>query len=327
MSLTLALTGDVMFGRLVAEAIERYGADYPLGDVTPLLRKADVAFFNLECVIAQGGTPWIPKVFHFRAPPEAMEILKRAGIDAVALANNHVLDFHEEALLEMLDRLKEAKIASTGAGKDDQEAQTPAIVSKKGLKVALVAVSDNEPDWEAKKDKPGIFHTPLDTQSVQFNKLKRLIQKTKAEANILVVSAHVGPHMRVSPEKVYRDFAHVILGAGADIYWGSSNHIFQGIERVGKKVILYDTGDFVDDYMVDPKLRNDRSFLFLLELTKAGVGQIELVPIRITNMQVNLAKGGDASWTIKRMRRLCQELGTEAAERDDRLIIRSELAN
>jgi poly-gamma-glutamate synthesis protein (capsule biosynthesis protein) len=38
-------------------------------------------------------------------------------------------------------------------------------------------------------------------------------------------------------------------------------------------VILYDIGDFVDDYAIDPALRNDLSALFLVRLpTTAGVG-------------------------------------------------------
>lgn len=320
-SLTLALTGDVMLGRLVAEAIKQYGPDYPLGDIKPLLKEADLTFLNLECVIAQTGRPWLPKVFHFRAPPQAIETLKDAGVDVLALANNHVLDFHQEALLEMLERLRKVKIAYTGAGENSRQAQTPAVLLKKGMKVALISVTDNEPDREAKVNKPGIFYCPLDPNSEHFNIIKSIIQKTKPEVDTLIVSAHVGPHMRVTPDREFREFAQAILYAGADIYWGSSNHVFQGIERAGRKVILYDTGDFVDDYMVDPQLRNDRSFLFLLELTKAGVGQVELIPTKIDKMQVNLAKGADASWTIERMKKLCQDLGTDSEVRKDRLII------
>jgi hypothetical protein len=54
---------------------------------------------------------------------------------------------------------------------------------------------------------------------------------------------------------------------GADIYWGHSNHIPQGIEIYKQnKIIMYDCGDFIDDYAVDPMYRNDLSFIFLLNL-------------------------------------------------------------
>jgi poly-gamma-glutamate capsule biosynthesis protein CapA/YwtB (metallophosphatase superfamily) len=67
------------------------------------------------------------------------------------------------------------------------------------------------------------------------------------------------------PSSDYVNFAHMIIDMGADIYWGHSNHTPQGIEIYKQnKVIMYDCGDFMDDYAVDPVHRNDLSFLFLL---------------------------------------------------------------
>lgn len=41
----------------------------------------------------------------------------------------------------------------------------------------------------------------------------------------------------------------------------------QGIEIYNdKKLIMYDCGDFVDDYAVDSDYRNDLSFIFMLHL-------------------------------------------------------------
>lgn len=56
--LTIALTGDVMLGRDVDEAIERHGYGYPWGDVLPVLRRADLRLINLECALTAELTPW-----------------------------------------------------------------------------------------------------------------------------------------------------------------------------------------------------------------------------------------------------------------------------
>src|SRR3990172_6750665 len=129
-TLTIAFAGDVMLGRLVNEAIAVMGPAYPWGDPLPLLREADLRIVNLECVISEKGRPWskTPKAFHFRADPTAIETLKIAGIDAVALANNHTLDFDEEGLLDMVSLLDEAGIAHTGAGRNLEEARRPAVI-------------------------------------------------------------------------------------------------------------------------------------------------------------------------------------------------------
>ena len=43
-----------------------------------------------------------------------------------------------------------------------------------------------------------------------------------------------------------------MIDEGIDIIHGHSAHIFQGIEIYKNKVIMYSTGDFVDDYAIIP---------------------------------------------------------------------------
>ena len=95
----------------------------------------------------------------------------------------------------------------------------------------------------------------------------------------------------------------------------------QGIEIWRGKPILYDTGDFVDDYAVDRALRNDLSALFLLHVRPPAVERIELLPVRIDRMQVNVARGDDREWFVRRLRELCAEMGTGLVSGTDRLEI------
>ena len=93
--ITLALMGDVMLGRKVAEVLNHtMRPEGPWGDVMPLLDAADLRIINLECAITDNEQPWTrtAKVFHFRAKPSAIETLRTARIDACSLANNHTLD-------------------------------------------------------------------------------------------------------------------------------------------------------------------------------------------------------------------------------------------
>lgn len=324
---TLALAGDVMLGRLVDEHVQAIGdPTYVWGDVLPLLQQAELAIVNLECVIAspETGRPWRPKVFHFKAGPWAIQALQAASVEAVALANNHVLDFHEDALLEMLERLDQAGIARAGAGRNLREAMQPAVVEGPGVRVGLVAVTDNEPDWEASDEdggRPGVFYVPLETRGERFERLCRAIEEARARAEVVVVSAHVGPHYREHPGPEYRAFAHAVLEAGADVYMGSSNHIFQGVEVRERGVILYDLGDFVDDYMVDPVLRNDWSFLFCLEFEGDVLRRLRMVPTHIQRMQVRLARGEVRGRIQSRMVALCLALGTRVREEEGALVV------
>lgn len=319
----IALVGDVMLGRTVDARFRTVGDHASVwGDALDYLRGADATLINLECVITgeDTGSQWQSKVFHFKAQPWAIAALKAAGVDAVSLANNHVLDYHEDALQEMISLLDQAEISHSGAGDSLTAASRPAIVTSRGLRVALLAVTDNEPRWEATHDKPGIVYVPL-TGGVRFARLVRSIREAKTRVDVVVVSAHVGPHMREKPSGEYVSFARAILDAGADIYMGTSNHSFQGIGIYNRKPILYDLGDFVDDYAIDAQMRNDWSFLFLVEVDGSRLRSLSMIPTVISNLQVNLARGEERELIITRMRQLCNELGTETRRKDDLLEI------
>lgn len=103
---------------------------------------------------------------------------------------------------------------------------------------------------------------------------------------------------------------------------GHSAHIVQGIERVAGRPALYDTGDFVDDYRARRE-RNDRSFLFLLELDAATkrATRVTAVPVTIVRCQVNLAPEPLAGEICERLARLCAELGTETVREGSRLTV------
>ena len=49
------------------------------------------------------------------------------------------------------------------------------------------------------------------------------------------------------PKGVFRRFARAVIDLGVDIYYGHCAHVFQGVEIYRGKIILYDTGDFIDD--------------------------------------------------------------------------------
>ncbi len=314
-----------MLGRLMNNVIRSYGPLYPWGDTLGLLRRADLTLINLECVIAAGGQPWsrTPKVFHFKADPLAMKVLEGAGIDYVSLANNHTLDYEESAMLEMLQRLNAVGITHAGAGKNLEEAKGPAWLRVKGKKIAVISFSDNEPDWAATGISPGINFVPVDVRSQELARLKESIRGARHDgADLVIASAHWGPNMREQPTLSFVAFAHEIIDAGADILHGHSAHIFQGIEIYKGKPIFYDTGDFVDDYAVDPLLRNDHGALFWVETGGSGrIDRIDIYPVLIEAFQVNLATGRDFQEISSRMRRLCGEMGTRVEVTNDRLRI------
>lgn len=314
--ITLAIAGDVMLGRHVNEVIADKGHAYPWGELLSTLYAADLFLVNLECAITRETTRWhngSHKPFHFRADPTAVETLRAGRVDFAALANNHIGDFGQEGLLETVAVLDGAGIAHAGAGQNLRAALAPARLDVLGTRVAVVAFADYPEKWAAERSSPGMayVHVSLDDG---FTPVAETLRDARADADVVVLSMHWGPNFEERPPRHFRDFAHRALESGADIFWGHSAHIVQGVEVYDGKLILYDTGDFVDDYAVEPHLRNDLSMLFLVRISQAHVDRLEMIPVQIRRCQVNPVHGPPRQWIVERVKALSAELGTELEE-------------
>jgi poly-gamma-glutamate capsule biosynthesis protein CapA/YwtB (metallophosphatase superfamily) len=319
--ITLALTGDVMLGRGVNEALRSALPGEPWGDLLPLLLSADLRIINLECAITEHERPWsrTPKVFHFRADPSAVEVLRAARVDACALANNHTLDFEEKGLLDTLAHLDTAGIRYAGAGRNLEEAARPVLLDGG---VALVAFTDNEPPFAASPETPGTNYLPVSTEPEVLRRVEEAIGAAReAGARTVVFSNHWGPNMVRRPKAAFQRFARAVVDRGADVYYGHSAHVFQGVEVYRGKPILYDTGDFIDDYAVHPDLRNDRSFLFRISMEDGDFRRLELFPVVLPYARVELARDEEREAIFALMEALSAGMGTFFDRREDRLVL------
>ncbi len=305
----LALAGDTMLGRGVAQRL----ADDPhhelfAPELVDVVREADLVVLNLECCISARGEPTPGRVFHFRAPPWAAQALANLGVDCVTLANNHALDFGEDALLDTLAHLDAAGIQAVGAGTDLERARAPAVLEAGGFRLAVVAVADHPAEYGADADRRGIAYADLQERLPDW-------LTTFPDADAVLVTSHWGPNMTAEPRRYIRRAAKALLDAGATLIAGHSAHVFHGLAPR----VLYDLGDFLDDYRVDRKLRNDLGLLFLVDL--AG-DRLEAIPLKLEFAHTRLATGEDAAWIERRFVDACAALGTKATVRDGRLLAR-----
>ena len=324
--LTLALSGDVMLGRLVNDRLKHMQPQEAWGDVLPHLLQADLRIVNLECALTLHRKPWTRswKMFHFRADPGAVRVLLAAHVDACSLANNHILDFEERGLRDTLRVLRKTGIRHAGAGDNADAAAAPALLDVAGdspCRVALLSCTDNEPGFAAGADRPGTHYLPVSLSVYTLTRIASSIAQARAQgAELVVFSNHWGANFVERPSHEFRQFARRVIELGADVYHGHSAHICQGIEIHQGKPILYDTGDFIDDYAVDPQLRNDRSCLFKLMFERGKLCRIELLPVSLSVARVALAQGKEFDAICARMAMLCDELGTQLQRGSDRLL-------
>lgn len=244
--IVVTAVGDVMLGSTFPD--ETGGLLPPndgaglLAEVTPILKRGDVVFGNLEGPLYDGDEPSAKcrgkapgHCYAFRVPTRYGAHLKAAGFTVMGLANNHAMDFGEDGRTSSRQTLDAVGIAHTG------EVGDIAHLMVKGEKVAVIAFATY----------PGAYNL-LDLEDSLA-----AIRQARADSDLVIVSFHGGgegathQHVLQGDEMFLgedrgdlRQFAHAAIDAGAALVLGSGPHVVRGMEIYEGKLIAYSLGNF-----------------------------------------------------------------------------------
>jgi poly-gamma-glutamate synthesis protein (capsule biosynthesis protein) len=321
----IGFVGDVMLGRRVNDRWTGRDPSGVWGSTIGRLRALDGLVANLECCISGKGERWPGKTYYFRAEPAfAVPALEAAGASVVSLANNHVLDFGAPALRDTRSHLTDAGIAHAGAGNDRDAALEPAVVDAGGLTVATVAFTDRRASFAATGTGAGTAYAPLETGDPSTRALVgAALDRARAhDPDLLVASLHWGPNWETAPGDDQQAFARWLIDRGVDVVHGHSAHVLQGVETYRGRPILYDCGDFVDDYSRKDGFHNKHSALFVVDVTDGSLTRLRIVPIRIENEAATLADEEAATRVREAIRERSGRFGTTVERAGDGLSVR-----
>lgn len=278
---TITIAGDICFHE------DGYVMDYydTVNDleacispnVLRLMQDADVFYLNHEYCIGTSGTPTTQKTYRFQAKPERMDILKEMGTDLVCLANNHVFDYGEEAMIETCDLLDEAQIQYVGGGRNFDEATKPAYFDVNGLRIGFVAASNAEVHRytpQATETSPGIL------LAYEMDPYLEVVRKAAQQCDYLIAYMHWGTEDSNYLNEQQQAEGRQLLEAGADIVVGGHPHVLQGMEYVDGKPIVYSLGDFW--FNKDTKYTG----LLQLQIDENGLKEMSFVPCLQTEYRV-----------------------------------------
>jgi poly-gamma-glutamate capsule biosynthesis protein CapA/YwtB (metallophosphatase superfamily) len=237
--LRLASVGDINLGDVPGAAIEAEGAAYPWESAGRVLRRADIAFGNLESAVSKRGEPF-PKQYTFRGTPEALAGLhEHSGIDVLNLANNHVGDFGPTAMLDTVRGVERLGMKAVGAGPGLARALQPQLVERLGLRVAFVGFSNILPlEFAAEPDRPGVaWATP--------EAVAEAVRTAREHADVVVATFHWGIEKATYETAEQAELARIAADAGAQLVIGAHPHVLQPLRRTGAALVAYSLGNFV----------------------------------------------------------------------------------
>ncbi|MCD8083413.1 MAG: CapA family protein [Clostridiales bacterium] len=264
---TILFGGAVMLSDYVLQAYDGAGGIEGILDegYRSAIEQADFFMVNEEFPFSDRGKA-ADKQYTYRLAPERIQIFEEMGIDAVTLANNHALDYGQDALLDTIDILDEAGILHTGAGDDLEPAKEPVRIDLgNGRSMAVVGMTRVIPqaDWAAWKGHGGMFST----YDVVLDEALEQIRALKESDDYVAVFVHWGEERSETPNKTQQNLAHQYVEAGADLVIGAHPHVLQGVEYYEGVPIFYSLGNFLFGSSIPQTM--------LLEVTVHGTPQSE----------------------------------------------------
>ncbi|MFA6158312.1 MAG: CapA family protein [Candidatus Paceibacterota bacterium] len=253
---SILFVGDMMFDRTIRSMSERRGGDYLFACVIDYIKGFDLAVGNLEGTItdnpslSQRTLPGEAGNTTFTFPTSTAELLRRSGIGAVSIANNHIFDFGRFGVESTREYLTAAGVQHFGDPIDP--AQKSLVKDVNGLGIALVG-----------------FNQFLGVDSATATVAE--IQGLRANSDAIIVFSHWGDEY-VPVTDGQRAIAHAFIDAGADAVIGAHPHVIQEHEVYKGKSIYYSLGNFMFDQYWEDAVRDglvleahlsDRSISFI----------------------------------------------------------------
>jgi poly-gamma-glutamate capsule biosynthesis protein CapA/YwtB (metallophosphatase superfamily) len=242
----LVVVGDMMLTRGVRDPAAA------LAPMSPFLRRADLTVGNLESTLSMRGEPTQGRD-SFGGGPGLLGAVRRAGFDALSLANNHTGDYGEQALLDTVATLRRSRaVVPFGAGANLREASRPAILERGGIRFGFIGINAIGETPRAGASASGALSVRMPPRTgplvqADLDRVLRLVRRTARQVDVVVVLPHWGTQYTHRPEPAQRRVGRALVAAGADLVVGGHPHWVQGVDAVWGVPVLHSLGNFTFD--------------------------------------------------------------------------------
>jgi poly-gamma-glutamate synthesis protein (capsule biosynthesis protein) len=265
---------------------------------------------NLEVPLTEIDDPQRDGIV-LRASPSVVPDLKKAGIDAVSLANNHSGDHGYSAIEDTSRHLARHQLLAFGYGQTALEAFKPCIVpaerwhgqidlalvtatfvgfrsyfAARGPGVAGIRVTTSyERDVERLRFEPGqpsIVHTLAWSAGVR--RLRAAVGAARERTPLVVAVLHWGVSLQEALAEYQRSVARAVVDAGASVVFGHHSHTLQGVELLSGAPVFYGLGSFLFSYPGDYAKRVPRETAVAQVDVDAQTGRVEGARLRVGHL-------------------------------------------
>jgi poly-gamma-glutamate synthesis protein (capsule biosynthesis protein) len=289
----IAVAGDFMcHDTQIAAALQKSDKGEEVYDFTscyehisPLIKKADFAFGNLETVLA-GKRERYTGYPLFNSPDAYAVALQNAGFDALTTANNHSYDRRYIGIKRTLQVLDSLRIPHTGTTDSQQERSKPLVITVGGIRIGIIAYTYNLNDGPP----PAEYRTTvniIDTAHIRTDIASMRSLPPHERPDIILASLHWGSEYQLQPRPDQKALAEWLFRTGANALLGAHPHVVQTVEKrdfvqVVEGVLdtipypaIYSMGNFISAQRTKPR---DAGVVVWLDIAKdSATGRTKIV--------------------------------------------------
>ncbi len=201
---------------------EKYGYDYFFANFREMFENDDLTVVNLEGVLSDNAfQEKKQKTFRFRGPTDYVKILTGSSIEAVSIANNHIMDFGAQGAENTHKALDRNGVSWFWN-------ETYYIYEHDGIRIAFFGLEHSK------------YYSLTGWLARVFRELKE-----SGQANAIVVYVHTGIEYKGEHENRAAAMTADLVGMGADLVLLSHPHVLQGMDIINNRTVFYSMGNFV----------------------------------------------------------------------------------
>jgi poly-gamma-glutamate synthesis protein (capsule biosynthesis protein) len=263
---TLAMTGVTAMARGTAALMDDKGVTYPVKDVEPWLRDADVVHISNEVSFVPKCDTKRKATMEFCSKESYIELLEAAHAKIIELDGSHLSDYGRQWINHTVDMYQAHGWRWFGGGRDEYESTRPLIYEHHGNKLAFIGCNTVRLSWKVITPGPEVA-------GCDFARIEWQVRDLRRRGYMPIVAVqHEEVYVHMPPDVLIRDFRRM-AEAGAAFVFGSQSHCAHPWEIHYGSFIHYGPGNFFFDQMQSPHTReaaNDLLYIYHNRLLTVG---------------------------------------------------------
>lgn len=242
--MSLIAVGDVLIHESVYKDAYKSDGTYDFShmftEIEPIIKKYDLKFCNQESTIG-GSALGVSGYPSFNSPDEIGDEIVNLGFNLISLANNHVMDRGENAVLYSNSYWKTKNVITAGSYSSMEERDKVNIYEQNGIKYAFLAYTTSLNGGNPSKE----YYVNM----YSADKVKRDVEAVRDSVDVIIVSMHWGVEYNNTPTESQQQIAEYLSSLGVNLIIGHHPHVVQSVTYVNDTLVIYSLGNFISNQL------------------------------------------------------------------------------